>query len=454
MSREFLTVLEKAKAGESHRNPGATDATVLRLGLELLIAQQGKRKASVPARVKREVVARDEGKCQWQLPGGSICGATARLEVDHVVPRGKGGPDTVENSRILCRSHNLEAARRAYGDEVMDLFTQGTHGTVVGEEAAAYGPDLAAWGRPRPGAAALAPCLPTGRRTPEPVSIPTACAASSDSSPVPTAPPRSRSAAPRTRCGPSRTCIRTAGASPGTAPAVPASGAASWRPTPTADSCRPAGALAPTSCWPTCVTPASGGWRSRTPIPSSRGAGSSPTTAPWPATRSRARCGTRCSPRSPPRVASACAARPTASAASRSSSRLDLRAGRGRATLADVRTAMAETVALVCAIADRGELRSTLNFLVSDGRLLCACRHGKPLHVARSAGRRAALRGGQRAHRPGRLGPRPRGRASWAGRSLRVLSAPLGLSAVSEPTGPAGARARAPARRAAPRPRR
>ena len=66
-------------------------------------------------------------------------------------------------------------------------------------------------------------------------------------------------------------------------------------------------------------------------------------------------------------------------------SRLDLRGGRGRATLAEVRTALAETVARVRAIADRGELRSTLNFLVSDGRLLCACRHGKPLHVSTGA---------------------------------------------------------------------
>ncbi len=135
-------------------------------------------------------------------------------------------------------------------------------------------------------------------------------------------------------------------------------------------------------------------------------------------------------------------------------SRLDLRAGRGRATLADVRTAMAETVALVCAIADRGELRSTLNFLVSDGRLLCACRHGKPLHVARSGGAGPLFV----------VASEPIGRAGWdtvpeggfvgVDGSLRVLSAPLGLSAVSEPTGTAGARARAPGRRAAPRPRR
>ena len=104
VSREFLALLKKAKAGESHRNPGATDEQILKLALEGLIEKQGKRKASVPAKVKREVVRRDEGRCQWKLADGSICDATAMLEIDHVVPRGKGGVDTVENCRLLCRS--------------------------------------------------------------------------------------------------------------------------------------------------------------------------------------------------------------------------------------------------------------------------------------------------------------------------------------------------------------
>ncbi|HET8723264.1 MAG TPA: HNH endonuclease [Anaeromyxobacteraceae bacterium] len=139
VSREFLALLKKARAGESHRNPGATDEHILKLALEALIEKQSKRKASVPAKVKREVVTRDEGKCQWKLPDGSVCGATARLEIDHVVPRGKGGPSTIDNCRILCKGHNLEAARQAYGDEVMDLFTQGTRPPVAHEPAAGYG---------------------------------------------------------------------------------------------------------------------------------------------------------------------------------------------------------------------------------------------------------------------------------------------------------------------------
>jgi glutamine amidotransferase len=131
-------------------------------------------------------------------------------------------------------------------------------------------------------------------------------------------------------------------------------------------------------------------------------------------------------------------------------SRLDLRAGRGPASVADVRTALAETVALVCTIADRGELRSTLNFLVSDGRLLCACRHGKPLHVSTEAG------GG----RIFAVASEPIGRSGWEAvpeggfvgvdGALRPTRAPLGISGPGDLAG----RAPGPARRAAPRSRR
>ncbi|MEI6225987.1 MAG: HNH endonuclease signature motif containing protein [Deltaproteobacteria bacterium] len=124
VSPEFVALLKKAKAGQSHVQPNATDVQVLTAALELFVAQQEKRKASVPAKVKREVVKRDGGKCQWPTNDGGICGAEVRTEIDHVVPRARGGPSTVENCRVLCRAHNLEAAREAYGDEVMDRYAR------------------------------------------------------------------------------------------------------------------------------------------------------------------------------------------------------------------------------------------------------------------------------------------------------------------------------------------
>jgi hypothetical protein len=124
VSPAFMALLKKARAGQSHVQPGATDEQVLTAALELLLEKQEKRKASVPAKVKREVRKRDEGKCQWKLDSGGICGSEVRLEIDHVVPRGKGGASTVSNCRILCKAHNLEAARQVYGDDHMDLFTR------------------------------------------------------------------------------------------------------------------------------------------------------------------------------------------------------------------------------------------------------------------------------------------------------------------------------------------
>ena len=124
VSPAFLALLKKAKAGQGHAQPGATDEQVLTAALELLVAHQEKRKASVPAKVKREVRRRDGGKCQWKLESDGVCGSKVRTEIDHVVPRGRGGPSTVSNCRILCKAHHIEAARQVYGDAHMDLFTK------------------------------------------------------------------------------------------------------------------------------------------------------------------------------------------------------------------------------------------------------------------------------------------------------------------------------------------
>jgi glutamine amidotransferase len=70
-------------------------------------------------------------------------------------------------------------------------------------------------------------------------------------------------------------------------------------------------------------------------------------------------------------------------------SRLRARGSLEAATLEQVRLALAEVTDFLVAIADpRAEKPSTLNFLVSDGRLLAASRHGKTLHLAADAGAR------------------------------------------------------------------
>jgi glutamine amidotransferase len=71
---------------------------------------------------------------------------------------------------------------------------------------------------------------------------------------------------------------------------------------------------------------------------------------------------------------------------------LRARASLEHPTLADVRRALAETTDAVVRIADpHAESPSTLNLVVSDGRILAATRRGKPLHLAFDAGPRHAF---------------------------------------------------------------
>jgi hypothetical protein len=146
VSKQFLDKLESARKGQGHAQPGATAEKVLEAALDLMLAAQAKRRAEVkrpqqnprptknpchvPAAVKRAVWARDEGRCQWRLDSGGICGSTLRLEIDHVPPLARGGASTVDGCRLLCRVHNQYAARQVYGDDWMDQFTRGPGGDV------------------------------------------------------------------------------------------------------------------------------------------------------------------------------------------------------------------------------------------------------------------------------------------------------------------------------------
>jgi 5-methylcytosine-specific restriction endonuclease McrA len=138
VSRRFLEKLEAAREALSHAKPGADAEAILEAGLDLILVQQAKRRAqverprkakappgettSIPAEVRRAVWARDEGRCQWRLESGDKCGSTHRPELDHIQPKGRGGPSTVANLRVLCGPHNQLAARLAYGERWMRRY--------------------------------------------------------------------------------------------------------------------------------------------------------------------------------------------------------------------------------------------------------------------------------------------------------------------------------------------
>jgi 5-methylcytosine-specific restriction endonuclease McrA len=71
----------------------------------------------------RRVWNRDMHKC-------TNCGSDHALQVDHIIPRAKGGQDTLENLRLLCRSCNQRAAIEELGQEKMDPYINQTRGAA------------------------------------------------------------------------------------------------------------------------------------------------------------------------------------------------------------------------------------------------------------------------------------------------------------------------------------
>jgi 5-methylcytosine-specific restriction endonuclease McrA len=137
--------LETLKCLLSHKLPDGDLAEVLREAVRCAIEKHGKRRGAVkparerkpaqrkarppsggrepiPAAVKRAVFERDSGRCTYVSADGHRCESRWRLEFDHVEPAARGGPSTVENTRLRCKGHNLLHAEKTFGREHMARF--------------------------------------------------------------------------------------------------------------------------------------------------------------------------------------------------------------------------------------------------------------------------------------------------------------------------------------------
>ncbi len=79
--------------------------------------EENKAKATgrhVPAAVKRQVWARDQGQCAFVGAKGR-CDERGFLEFHHVIPFAEGGETTVANLQLRCRAHNDCEAREHFG---------------------------------------------------------------------------------------------------------------------------------------------------------------------------------------------------------------------------------------------------------------------------------------------------------------------------------------------------
>ncbi|HLV19539.1 MAG TPA: HNH endonuclease signature motif containing protein, partial [Polyangiaceae bacterium] len=74
----------------------------------------------VSAAIRREVWARDAGRCAYTDHRGRRCPETGRLELHHREAHALGGPDSVDNLELRCPPHHLLAAEQDFGRSHMD----------------------------------------------------------------------------------------------------------------------------------------------------------------------------------------------------------------------------------------------------------------------------------------------------------------------------------------------
>jgi HNH endonuclease len=131
MSRDAYDKLRRAQDLLRHVIPDGDPAAIFERALSLLLTDlektrlaattdpQRPRKAAVgsrhvPAGVKRQVWARDNGQCAFVGTKGR-CTERGCLEIHHVIPFAAGGPTTAENLELRCRAHNTYESDRFFG---------------------------------------------------------------------------------------------------------------------------------------------------------------------------------------------------------------------------------------------------------------------------------------------------------------------------------------------------
>lgn len=125
-SRSLQDKIEKLKGLLAHKKPniqlGELFEQLCDIGLKQLdpgkVATSRKQcgiNKNSNAEVRREIFRNAGNKCQ-------NCGSTHALQIDHIHPKAKGGLDTKENLRVLCRNCNQRAAIKEFGVGKMELY--------------------------------------------------------------------------------------------------------------------------------------------------------------------------------------------------------------------------------------------------------------------------------------------------------------------------------------------
>jgi 5-methylcytosine-specific restriction endonuclease McrA len=135
VSRETHDKLRRVQDLMRHQLPDGDVAAVFDRALTLLLQDLERKKLAhtnrprpartatpgsrhVPAAVRREVWKRDGGQCAF-IGNEGRCSERGFLEFHHEVPFADGGPASVANIQLRCRSHNAYQAEERFGPLVV-----------------------------------------------------------------------------------------------------------------------------------------------------------------------------------------------------------------------------------------------------------------------------------------------------------------------------------------------
>ncbi len=121
-----------------HQIPGGDLELIFAKALELLledvkrnrfastarpqVAREAKSSPSrhIPAEIRRAVVQRDGGRCQYTSPTGQRCVSRDFLEFHHLEPWARSRRHAASEIVLMCRAHNQYEGERAFGREHME----------------------------------------------------------------------------------------------------------------------------------------------------------------------------------------------------------------------------------------------------------------------------------------------------------------------------------------------
>ena len=110
--RLLVKSLEKRRFGSEEGLAPQSEAAVTEIPRER--RQRGR---YIPARLRRAVYERDQGRCAYVDERGVRCGEAHRLEVHHLRAFALGGVHELQNLSLRCKAHNTLAAEQDFGRE-------------------------------------------------------------------------------------------------------------------------------------------------------------------------------------------------------------------------------------------------------------------------------------------------------------------------------------------------